>query len=281
MRVRLWILGFISLLLPIVVKDVQVQNSTEKRSEDLIFESYEHSKRSGVSYGNQINIVMQSLMIGGKELTDRMTEQYWSRFADTYDRNMEYVVGKSLLYQITEELNHLPKQGKVVELGCGTGYFTKTMGQKSQTIMATDLSDSLLEAARKRLGECPNVGIQKENCMETSFPAEAFDCVFMANLIHVVESPGEALHECHRILRDGGNLIIVTFTGHGMKLWEKIKMGLRFVKSWGKPPAHTHSFSPEGLASIMEDAGFVIKTSKVIGDKTKALYLIARKDGTA
>ena len=225
--------------------------------------------------------VVQFLMIGGKELTERMTEQYWSRFADTYDGNMEYVVGKPLLDQIKRELNHLPELGEVVEFGCGTGYFTKTIGRKSQSIVATDLSDSLLEGAEKRLGDYPKVKIQKENCMETSFSAEAFDCVFMANLIHVVESPAAALGECHRILRNGGTLIIVTFTGHGMKLWEKIKMGLRFVKSWGKPPAHTHSFSPADLASIMEDAGFAIETSKVIGDKTKALYLIGRKDGSA
>jgi hypothetical protein len=62
-----------------------------------------------------------------------------------------------------------------------------------------------------------------------------------------------------------------------MKLWEKIKMGLRFVKCWGKPPAHTHSFSPKDLASMMKDAGFAIKTLKVIGYKTKALYIIGQK----
>jgi hypothetical protein len=75
--------------------------------------------------------------------------------------------------------------------------------------------------------------------------------------------------------------VIVTFTDHEMKLWEKIKMGLRFVKSWGKPPAHTHSFSPEDLTSMMKDAGFAIKTSKVIGKKTKALYIIGQKDNKA
>jgi hypothetical protein len=58
-------------------------------------------------------------------------------------------------------------------------------------------------------------------------------------------------------------------------------MGLRFFKSWGKPPAHTHTFSPENLASMMKDAGFTIKTSKVIGNKTKALYIIGQKDKKA
>ena len=219
--------------------------------------------------------------MGGEEVPAEMTEQYWSRFADTYDRNQEHVVGEALLRKITEELNHLPELGEVVELGCGTGRFTEIIAQKNQGMIATDLSDSLLEAARRRLSDCAKVKLQKENCVQTSFPAGSFDCVFMANLIHVVGSPANVLNECHRILRDGGTLIIVTFTGHGMRVWEKIKMGLRFVRAWGKPPAHTHSFSPEDLASMMKDAGFSIETSKVIGDNTKALYMIGQKDKNA
>jgi ABC-2 type transport system ATP-binding protein len=217
-------------------------------------------------------------MIGGKKLSDNITEEYWSRFPDTYDKKMEYVVGKELRDEIIQELNRLPDLGELVELGCGTGIFTETIVLKTKSMVATDLSDSLLAVARARIGDHPKVKIQKENCMATSFPSEALDSVFMANLIHVVESPSTLLQECYRILRKGGILVIVTFTDHGMKLWEKIKMGLRFVKSWGKPPAHTHSFSPEDLASIIKDAGFTIKTSKVIGNKTKALYIIGQKD---
>ncbi len=84
-------------------------------------------------------------------MEDKATEKYWSRFADTYDKNQEYVVGKDLLDEITLELNHLPELGELLELGCGTGYFTQTIAAKSKKMFATDLSDSLLEAAKKRL----------------------------------------------------------------------------------------------------------------------------------
>jgi len=214
-------------------------------------------------------------------LSNNMTEEYWSRFPDTYDKKMEYVVGKELRDAIIQELNSLPELGELVELGCGTGIFTETIVLKAKSIVATDLSDSLLAVARKRIGDHPKVKIQKENCMATSFPSETQDSVFMANLIHVIESPSTLLQECYRILRKNGTLVIVTFTDHGMKLWEKIKMGLRFVKTWGKPPVHTHSFSPEELASMMKDAGFAIKTSKVIGDNTKALFIVGQKDKEA
>lgn len=208
---------------------------------------------------------------------DNITEKYWSRFPDTYDKKMEYVVGKELRDEIIQELNCLPELGELVELGCGTAVFSETIVPKTKSMFATDLSDSLLAVAKMRIGDNPKVTIQKENCLATSFPSEAIDSVFMANLIHVVERPGTLLQECNRILRKSGILVIVTFTDYEMQLWEKIKMGLRFVKSWGKPPAHTHSFSPEDLELMMKDTGFSIKTSKVIGTKTKAVYIIGRK----
>lgn len=56
-------------------------------------------------------------------------------------------------------------------------------------------------------------------------------------------------------------------------------MGVRFYKAWGRPSLHTHTFSLDGLASIMRDVGFSIETSEIIGSKTKALYIIGRKTG--
>lgn len=208
---------------------------------------------------------------------DNVSEEYWGRFPDPYDKRMEYVVGRELIEDIIQELNRLPELGELVEFGCGTGIYTEVIVSKAKRMVATDLSDSLLAVARKRVGDHPKVTIQKENCMAASFSTEALDSVFMANLIHVIESPSRLLDECYRILRKSGILVIVTFTDKEMICWEKIKMGLRFVKSWGKPPAQTHSFSPDNLASMMTEAGFIIETSKVLGNKTKAVYIIGRK----
>jgi ABC-2 type transport system ATP-binding protein len=216
-------------------------------------------------------------MNGKAQMDDNMTEEYWSRFSDTYDQNQEYVVGRELLDEITGELHQLDELGDMLEFGCGTGYFTAAVLEKSKSLLATDLSDGLLEAAKTRLRDHQKMTVQKENCMETSLAPESFDSVFMANLIHVVENPGKELQECHRILRSRGRIVIVTFTGYGMSLWEKIKMGVRFAKTWGKPPAHTHSFSPSDVESMLEEKGFVVEQSKLIGNRTKALFLVGRK----
>lgn len=210
-----------------------------------------------------------------------MSEDYWGRFSQSYDNNQEYVVGTDLLKAINSKLDELPNLGDVVEFGCGTGYFTKTIIQKASSVCAADVSEELLAVAENRFKENSKITTQKENCMNTSFPPGKFDSVFMANLIHVVENPLKALQESNRILNENGLLIIVSFTNYGMKWYETIKLGFRFLKAWGKPPRHVQSFSPDKLGSLMETAGFTVEKSQLIGDRTKAIYLMGKKKNKA
>ena len=146
--------------------------------------------------------------------------------------------------------------------------------------MATDLSESLLEKAKERMGDNSRVIFQKENCMELSLSPEIFDSVFMANLIHVVEKPEQVLQESYKVLKNHGKIIIVSFTVHTMDLTEKLKLKGRFFKAWGKPPAHMRSFALDELEEMIKKSGFQIETSKIIGNKTKALFSIAKKKTT-
>ena len=211
-------------------------------------------------------------------MAEEELERYWSRFQKTYDDNQEYAVGKDLIDIVKAKLMKLPDLGELLELGCGTGYYTETIAQKADNVFATDLSSELLEMANRRLNEFDNITIQKENCLDTSFTSNEFNSVFMANIVHVIENPLEALRESHRILKDNGLLIITSFTSYGMKPLEIVKLGLRFVRVWGKPPQYTHRFSPESLGFMMESAGFKIQESINMGDKTKAVSLIGKKN---
>ena len=205
-------------------------------------------------------------------------EKYWSRFSATYDEYQEYVVGKDFLNEVKGNINNLTDLGEVLELGCGTGYFTEAIAKNSKQVFATDLSDELLEIARKRLSNIQRITFQKENCMALTFTSNKFDTVFMANVIHVIESPLKVLQECYRVTKDNGLLVITSFTNHGMRPLEIIKLGLRYIKVWGKPPKHTHRFSPDSLGSLMGSTGFSIEESKILGDRTKSLFIIGRKN---
>ncbi|MBW1715610.1 MAG: class I SAM-dependent methyltransferase [Deltaproteobacteria bacterium] len=205
-------------------------------------------------------------------------EQYWGKFALTYDNDQEYIVGKPILQAITTKLHEECDLGEVIEFGCGAGYFTKVIAEKARHIIATDLSDRMLEVARVQLQKFQNITIQKANCEDTYFPSRSFDSVFMANLVHVVENPMNVFQESHQILKNGGLLLIVDFTGYGMNWFERMKLGIRYLKKLGMPPRHSRNkLSPDQLVSFVETIDFKVEEARLLGDKTKALYLRGRK----
>jgi ubiquinone/menaquinone biosynthesis C-methylase UbiE len=166
----------------------------------------------------------------------------------------------------------------VVEFGCGTGYFTRAIAGSATHVLATDLSDEMLQVVRVQLREFDNVTVERADAGHTAFPSGRFDSVLMANLIHVVEDPLACLRESHRILRDGGLLLAVDFTGHGMHWSERAKLGVRYVSRFGIPPRHTeHRLSPDELASLAEGAGFRVEAVQLLEENTNALYLRGRK----
>ena len=205
-------------------------------------------------------------------------EKYWSKYAYGYDEGVEYIVGKDIQQTIIKRLSEECDIGEVIEFGCGAGYFTKVIAKNAKYVIATDLSDEMLEVARTQLKELQNITIEKADCESTSFPSERFDTVVMVNVIHFIENHYKCLQESYRILKDGGLLLLVDYTGYGMKWFEKMKLGIRFLKKCGKPPRYAQiNLSPGKFNSLVESAGFKVEEVHLIGNKTKALYLKGRK----
>jgi len=211
-------------------------------------------------------------------MSDYKKEEYWSKFANTFDEDQTYIVGEPVQQAVLERLSGESDLGELLELGCGAGFYTKVLAANASHVMATDLSDEMLAVARTQLKDLQNVTIEKADCEKTDFPDGRFGSVFMANLIHLIENPSITLQESYRILKDGGLLLIVNYTGYGMKLFEMMKMGIRFLRRWGKPPAYSKSkLSPDELCSLVESAGFKVEEVQLMGDKIKGLYLRGRK----
>jgi ABC-2 type transport system ATP-binding protein len=191
-------------------------------------------------------------------MTEYKKEEYWSKFANTFDGDQRYIVGVAVQQAVTERLSGERNLRELIELGCGTGFYTKVLASNASHVMATDLSDEMLAVARTQLRDLQNVTVAKADCEATAFPDGKFDSVFMANLIHVIEKPSTALQEAYRILKDGGLLLIVDYTGYCMKWFEKMKMGIRALRKFGKPPRSRGSLSPYELRSLTESAGFKV-----------------------
>ena len=202
-------------------------------------------------------------------------EEYWSSFARSFEADQEYVAGKSSIQALVRRLQKERDLKEVIEFGCGTGRYTKEIARNAKHIVATDLSDEMLEVARIQLSKFPNVTVQKADCCRTSFPSARFDTALMVNLIHVIENPSDTLGESYRILRNEGKLLVASGTNYGAKQSEVKGKVTRWLERFGMPPSGFQpNLSPDGLASLAEGAGFRVDDVQLIKGW---LYLKATK----
>lgn len=93
----------------------------------------------------------------------------------------------------------------VLEVGCGTGLFTREFAKTTNRITAIDISRDLVEIARDRVTS-QNVAFEIENAYKTTFEANSFDFIIGSSSLHHLELE-TALSEFHRVLRSGGWLM--------------------------------------------------------------------------
>ncbi len=206
--------------------------------------------------------------------------EYWGKLARTFHEDVIYIVGPDGYQEVGGWLqNQLEGTNMALELGCGTGFFSGIIADRVKHLKATDFAPEMIEQAKKNLSQFSNVEVQKEDSYDTSFADSVFDALLLANLLHIVENPVAVLKESHRVLQSNGRIIIVDATGHGMSFFKKMGLVVRYLRRFGKPPLNNRSFSPDELAAMVNEAGFEIEESILIGKNAKAVCLRGRKMG--
>src|SRR6185437_410799 len=148
---------------------------------------------------------------GTEELDfDRATvERAYYRWAPVYDLVFGGVFskGRSAAIQATNRLG-----GRVLEVGVGTGISLPQYAPNLR-IFGTDISEAMLRKAKARVTELrlSNVeGLAVMDAEKLEFPDDSFDVVMAQYVVTAVPNPEVALDEFARVLRPGGELIILT-----------------------------------------------------------------------
>jgi len=106
-------------------------------------------------------------------------------------------------------LRHVPETCRAaLDIGCGTGAFSRLLAARSERVVALDLSPRMIEIARARSKSYPNIWFQVIDVTEWPFPEEAFDSIVSIATMHHLPMEGMLLR-MKQALRVGGILAIL------------------------------------------------------------------------
>jgi phosphatidylethanolamine/phosphatidyl-N-methylethanolamine N-methyltransferase len=154
----------------------------------------------------------ETLKLDGTEELDfdrETVERAYDRWAPVYDLVFGGVFskGRKAAIQATNKLG-----GRVLEVGVGTGISLPQYAPHLR-IFGTDISEAMLRKAKGRVAgqHLSNVeGLAVMDAEKLEFSDNSFDVVMAQYVVTAVPNPEAALDEFARVLRPGGELIILT-----------------------------------------------------------------------
>lgn len=99
--------------------------------------------------------------------------------------------------------SHIESSMTVLEIGCGTGFFTKELEKTQAEVTAIDISSDLLNVAKEKIKK-DNVKMMIDNAYKMSFEEFTFDTVVGSSVLHHLDIK-LALKEIYRVLKPGGS----------------------------------------------------------------------------
>ena len=145
-------------------------------------------------------------------LTRDSVERTYDRWAPVYDLVFGAIFSRARTAAISASER---VGGRVLEVGVGTGISLPYYSPRCR-VSGIDISEEMLEVARKRVARRGLANVQDLRVMDAQkleYEAGAFDVVTAQYVVNTVPDPDAALDEFARVLRPGGELVIINRIG--------------------------------------------------------------------
>ena len=170
-------------------------------------------------------------------MNDKSNKKFWDKFAKLYAPFMKK--DKGVYDKVCEYIRpYLNRNMNVLELACGSGQLSFNLSKCTKSWIGTDFSEQMILEARKR-GEYENLTFEVADATSLNFVDGEFDCVVIANALHIMPKPDKAMREIYRVLKPNGILFAPTFLWKEgkqskFKKWLMSVVGFKMYQEWNK-----------------------------------------------
>lgn len=136
--------------------------------------------------------------------------EYWNTRSEGYRQQVEKEREEHKDEFYKEYFRQIPEGSKVLDIGCGPGFFSLLLASLGLKVTAADYSEGMLEKAKDLLNRngYHNVEFCRADAQHLPFADASFDAVVSRNLVWNLEDPGAAYKEWLRVLKPGGKLFV-------------------------------------------------------------------------
>ncbi|MGX9418301.1 malonyl-ACP O-methyltransferase BioC [Vibrio sp. RC27] len=152
----------------------------------------------------------------------------FGRAASSYDNHAKFQ--RNVGYQLLDLMPQSLCGKRVLDLGCGTGYFSQRLLERGAEVVCGDISVEMLEQARLRCGT-NNVTYSLCDAEAMNFADDSFDYVFSSLALQWCDDLSAPLAEIKRIIKPEGVGYFTTLLDGSL---------IELSQAWSKVDSYQH-----------------------------------------
>lgn len=201
-------------------------------------------------------------MYSDEELSALYPIDYYA-YQDGFSHSRWKEIAKRLLwFRIGTRDPQFESPGRILDLGCGAGWFLREMRDKGWDAYGVEINSTAAGLGRSKAG----LNIFAGTLQQARFPSEFFEYVRANHSFEHISCPSETLEEVWRIMRPGGRLLIGVPNVGGLNA--------RFFKEYWwylGAPVHPYTYSAKTLPQLLRKHHFEIMKVTYNSDYTGIL----------
>ncbi|MBT6961487.1 MAG: class I SAM-dependent methyltransferase [Rhodospirillaceae bacterium] len=198
------------------------------------------------SSGRRLNYAVVRRYFQAAGSNTAATASYMAHEQNLPENSIHYRLGKELS-TIAEWLDAVPPEGRVLDLGCGAGSWTKIFANRYDSVVGFEQSASMVAAARTLMAPFPGVEII-EGDVRTDIPDGPFDLIFLGGLCMYLDDEDAVvmLRSLKGRLAPGASIVLrettvpqgkLTPSGEYQAVYRNVSLYQDIFREAGFPPA--------------------------------------------
>ncbi len=185
-------------------------------------------------------------------------KEFFDRFAESQQYDVLTSFGYNSIISGFRKFikNRIPKEFKAIDLGCGTGAFTRQFSHTGDMkLFGLDISLNAIRLANQKMDKNRRIRYLAGDMENICFKDESFDLIIYSGVLHHFFSIERSLSEGYRVLKKGGYILTYDPNIKNPFFWLYRNPSSLFYSQNGKT-GNERLLSREEIVNMMKQVGF-------------------------